>query len=263
MRLEPTNRVFQTIANCLNYTATNLDVFFKILKTLSPYIFLFLFLKSILINYNFHYVGLLISLFYFYLTSCIIITWHRVVINGADNFIAMHPLKPKINEITFIVMEVLILLGSLAIALLPLWLAAITGQHTLVILFFITIPLALYISWKLIFYFPAKATNNTMTLKQSYNLTKGYTFNMFVVIFTTGIIASLLVKQIYLILATIIEAGISILGESQPEFVYIIFEVLINMPLFLFIYPIIAIFNVTLLSNYYQHALQNKPITQD
>ncbi len=204
----------------------------------------------------------------YYFFSALIISWHRVVLDGPDRFQAMNPLKPENRDWAFIGMGLLVGLIAFAvpmiIGVITGIIAGVTGMTFLMILIAPAVIFAIYLTFKFLFYFPSKATGNNLSLKQSYRLTKGYVWK----IIAANILAGWRVYLVmigYMILAFAslgflgVAAGVSGAGEEHLTNAGFVAGALIMIPVTFYFQPILTVLGVTVLSNFYQHALQNRP----
>lgn len=258
-KLNPTLGVKDTALNVKNFIAFNMDTFWNILTPLLPWIVGLHFLDFIITGLffadsenSFGLGGLIAS----YFMTALVITWHRVVIFGPDNYTAMDPFKPQKHELVFIGIGILIgiAVGIASIAVIAL--SVLAGPIIMAVALFFTIILSVFLLYKIGFYFPAKAINNSITFRQSYELTQGYFWKLM----GAGILASLkyiLITIVYFLGVGVLIGGLSTLfGESV--FISNLLGFTLMIPFLAFIQPILAVIGVTVLSNYFQHALQNK-----
>ncbi len=263
----------ETAANVRDFVNRNMDVFWDIFKPLIPYIAILtavdLFMTFFVMEPDpetgdpseFELGGVIASYFY----TCLVISWHRVVLDGPDKYVPMNPFKPQKSEWAFIGMGICVFLIPFICGLIGGVILALTGQK---ILFILLIPLmffAIYLTLKLIFYFPSKATGNTITLKQSYAMTTGYIWKMFAANIR-AVLKILLSVILYLIAGFITIAVIGgtavAMGAENMGGLGGAMGALVMLPVIFYFQPLMTIIGVTVLSNYYQHALQNKPIPQ-
>lgn len=272
LHYQPTPNFKDTGRNVRHYVNEHMDAFWDIFKPLMPYIAICIFLDLVItkhfmsINpktgepYNFVLFGMIAS----YFLLCLSISWHRVIIHGPDNYVAMNPFKPSKREIGFIVMAIsltiaIIAFGALVGLITGLILPSLIGISSLAVG-----VLAAYMGCRLSFYFPAKATGNDITLKQAFALSEGYVLRLiFAPIFAMWKI--LLITLAYLFVGFLVFTTLGItagtLIQSGPGAV--VFKFIFAVPINLYFGPLIAIFGVTVLSNYYQHALQNPRKDED
>ncbi len=234
------------------------------LTVLDVLINFFLAQKGISKEYREIGIGEIISGYFF---SCLMVSWHRVVIHGPDRYEPMNPFKPKLSEWAFIGMGVLIFLiagfvGGLFIGGFSVIAAHMQSPHIFALIFPV-IVLIVYCIIRYSFYFPAKATENSITLKQSILMSKGYVWKLF----ASNILAAL--KTFFIMIGYLI-IGIVVLGmisgvaavafQIDPKAVGQFLGLFLALPIVLYFQPLLAIIGITVLSNYYQHALQTKGI---
>jgi hypothetical protein len=135
-----------------------------------------------------------------------------------------------------------------------------SSQTLGIIVILTTVIIGIFLCFKFSFYFPAKAVNNSISLKQSYHMTKGYLWKIIGASFF-AIWRILLVIYAFLFATLFIMMGLSTIINN---------EVIINtigsilaVSVVIYFYPITYALGITVLSNYYQHALQNKPDYND
>ncbi len=275
---EPTYGIWETTKNIMVFIYDNLDVLWNIMAKLAPFIIaLFAFdigLKYFVLGKDMtsgEYKDIGIGGFitnYFYLALAI--SWHRVIIQGPDKFEFMNPLKPQEKDWAFMGMGILIsfsiglVIVLISLIALPI-LTVLFGHEVLLIGVFLIAALCIgiWISTKFVFYFPAKATGSNLTLLESYKMTNGYTYRLiasWVILICTGylfiVIYALIIYGAYSGLKYIVADLMSM------PLVLALLELFFNLPFSLFLEPLISVIVVTAISNYYQHALQNKGIPE-
>lgn len=265
----PTLGIKETSRNVQDFVREHKSVFWDIFKPLIPYIAGLILLDvviTILIGVNpetGEYTQLNIgSLLANYFFTCLVISWHRVVIHGPDQYVRMNPLKPQKSELAFIGMGILIFMAPMFFGFLFGFLGALVHPGIMFLLIPLVILLILIIL-KVVFYFPSKATGNSITLRQSFTMTDGYVWKMF----AANILAAL--KLFFILIGFLIVAAVFlgimavVFAAVFPDFMHSIGFVLgfsMMLPVVFYFQPLFAIIAVTVLSNYYQHALQNKGI---
>jgi hypothetical protein len=258
----PTLGARETGKNTREFVKDNNQTLWTIAKPLIPWIVGFYLLDTIITIFFFPESKngfQLFSIFAGFLFTVLVITWHRVVIHGPDNYTPMNMFKPKRHEWAFIGMG--ILLGILFF--IATLLSGITMSINIAlgsILLIITVLGAMYLWFRFCFYFPAKAVDNSITLKQSFKMTNGYFWKVMGATFFGF-------WRIVLIMMTIIFASTFFIefltGDTDNAMLTHGFTLLTNIPLLIYFYPITYTLGVTIVSNYYQHALQNKPDYND
>lgn len=246
----------ETAAKVRGFVKEQHDEFIKILKPLIPYIAGFYLLDAVISDAYFadSKNGFqLFSVLSSYFMTVLVISWHRVVIYGPENYTPMNPFSPKRNEILFIGVGVLIGLFFVFAAALPMILAKLLGEAALLLLF-LTVGAGIYLMYRCSFYFPAKAVDSDMTLKQSFALTKGYlwklicatffaSWRVILLVFAFGFVAGILIVGIAFALP-IDKAGHTI-------------GFIIALPITVYLQPLLTVLAVTVLSNYYMYAMQH------
>ena len=260
--ITPTLGIKETAANIGNFFRENKETLWSILKPLLPWI-IGLYALDILVTVMFmadseHEFGLggFIAGYFF---TCLIISWHRVVIYGAQNAVPMNPFKPQKHEWVFLGMGLLLgLCAALAGFIFGLIFFPISPALG-ALMVFLLMPVAVYIGFRFTFYFPAKAVNNSITLKESFRLTKGYVFKLL----SASFIASLkyIVGLVVYFVVIFLMLGLfsTILGDLGNNAVMQgIFGFFFSLPVLIYFYPILIVVGVTAISNYYLYALQHK-----
>ncbi len=259
----PTLGARDTSKNVKEFVKDNKEIFWKILKPLLPWIVGLHLVDAVLTAIFFaesergFALGSLVAS-YFY--TCLVITWHRVVIHGPDNYITMNPFKPKRHELVFIGMGILLtILGGLLVALS---IAAFLIHAVLGVLAVITALLGItYLGYKFCFYFPAKAVDNSIKLKDSFYLTQGYFWTFMGAVFLAPL-KYIFFLLLYFIIAFPILGGIIMMtsGSSSISIIANLLGFAISIPIIAYLIPLLYVIGVTVLSNYYQHAIQNKTL---
>jgi len=261
----------ETATNVRTFIKNNMNVFWDIFKPLIPYIAVLtaidIFMTFFVMEPNpetgelreFSLGGLIATYFF----TCLAISWHRVVLDGPDRYTPMNPLKPQKSEWAFIGMGILVFLIPFFFGLAAGLLVALTKIKALFLLVIPAILFAIYLTLKFIFYFPSKATGNTVTLRQSYIMTNGYIWKMF----ATNVRAAFktfLWMLLYLFCAVItlgvIGSTATIMNAENMLGLGGTLGALMMLPIVFYFQPLFTIIGVTVLSNYYQHALQNKQL---
>ncbi len=243
-----------------NFIADNKDVFWIILKPLLPFI-IGLELIDVFINHMFFADSkkelTLGSFVASYFIGALMISWHRVVIHGADHYVPMNPFKPKKSELAFMFVPFgLAFLFGIGSVLLTVLSAKLGGPVLAVPLLIILVLFGIIAAFKISFYLPAKAVDAGITLRQSWNLTTGYFWKMFV----AGFLSSwrvVLVTLIYALAAGSLGGAIggALFGVESLAFRLVMFLCL--LPIIVIAQPLMTIIGVTVLSNYYQWAINN------
>lgn len=246
--------------NSRSFIKENQDVFWAILKPLLPFI-IGLELLDVFVNYFFFANSnkelTLGSFVASYFVAALMISWHRVVIHGADRYVPMNPFSPKKNELAFIFVPIglgiLYALAGLILAVIP---AKLGGPAIAAILVVLLVTFGLVAFFKIAFYLPAKAVDASITLKQSWKMTTGYVWKIFV----AGFLASWRVTLIIIVYALAAGAlggvvGGVLFGVGSLGFNLLLF--ICMLPVTAFASPLLAVLGVTVLSNYYQWAINN------
>lgn len=252
----PANEAAQ---NARNFVRENQDAFWTVLKPLLPYILALHALDAVI-------MGLFVSdpdksiqiggIFVSYFTSMLMISWHRVVIHGADRYEPANPFKPKRHELAFIFVPLLISaamgLGGVVsvIALASLSQAVAIAVGLLLLIFFCIV------AFRVLFYLPGKAVNADMTLRKSWAMSKGYIWKLI----NSGFLATwrvILAYIAYLVAAAVLGSMIGNALFGPGGILFYLFFYIVMLPLFAYFTPLLSVLGVTVLSNYYQWAINN------
>lgn len=254
------------------FVRSHMPVFWHIFKPLMPFIAICYFIDTVLLAYfkiSFPFGSLGAAYFMF----ALVISWHRVIIHGAQDYKAVNPFNPQKDELRFMGMA----LGVAIMFVLSIMIAAGVGALIAPAFGFLLGAAVALIGvqylFRISFYFPARATGTLLTLKQSNQMTKGICLK----IFSANFLASwrvLLVIMAYAFFVVGLFTGV-LLGifVRQPEtfsgselavpaMVHLVMY-LVNMPIKLFFEPIITVIGVTILSNYYQYVMRNNQSVYD
>lgn len=266
LHYQPTPNFKDTGRNVRQYLTEHMDAFWDIFKPLMPYIAICSFLDLVITE---HFMPIheesgephgfmLFLIIANYFLFCLVISWHRVIIHGPDNYTPMSPFKPTRGEMVFIAMGLGLTIAALAIGAIVGFISALIGPFLLGISIFALFIVFIHIGCRLSFYFPAKATGNDITLKKAYALSEGYVLRLvftpllaswrlillMLAYYIMGFLVLLVVGSIF---GSYIESGA---GAVLAQFLYM-------LPVDLFFSPVLTVIGVTVLSNYYQYALQN------
>jgi hypothetical protein len=255
-RFAPTFGIKDTSKNIKQFIRENNSEVWKIFKPFIPFIVglhLFdaliggIFPKS---TGAFVLGGILASYFY----TCLAISWHRVVIKGVDNYTPVNPFKPKKHELIFLGMGVVI--GVFIFVVLGVTFGLAIAMESLVMGLIATgiVVAAIYVSYRVVFYFPAKAIDANITLHESFDMTKGYLWKLISASFLASIkwlppmiFYSFVVRVISLIY----------IEESGLDAGFYIMTLVLSLPVLLYFQVFLTVIGVTAISNYYLYALQN------
>lgn len=263
--------------NIRSFVEDHKNVFWGIWKPMTPYVLAACFLDLLLVfifppsitaesaatGHTFGIGGLINA----YFLAALAISWHRVVIHGPDDFVPMDPFRPKRHELVFMLMCVVIpvavfvlgvvlgLLGTLAIHLSPI----ITTIFIISAFLFV-----LFITYKVSFFFPAQATNSPITIKESFALTNNKRIGEFYMVPLLSSWKVIVMVLGYSLLSGMLFMAVLVLGGqmahiaetgTMPFAVYFL-SFLVNLPLIFYFNPLLMVYGITSLSNYYQYALQ-------
>ncbi len=255
----PTLDTKETAQNIKAFVATNKSEFWKILKPLIPFILGLNLLDTVITvlymsgsDNDFTLGGIIAT----YFISVLVISWHRIVIHGADNYTPMNPFKPKKHELVFIGVAVALPLAVMSALGVLIWsLTMIVPFPVVMVGCFILISLAIYFYYRICFYFPAKAVDANITIKQAFDLSQGLLWDL-IMAFLAASWKLLLVYFTYVIAIISILPVIAASMDSTVIVSLIAFVMFI--PRIIYFQPLIIIIGITALSNYYLYAIQNK-----
>lgn len=184
-----------------------------------------------------------------YFSMVLIISWHRVVINGVDNFIPMKPFKPEKHELGFIGMVLMIWLSVTVVSVIMVFIVAPFGRTAILVLPIVAILALLYVSLRICFYFPAKAVNKSITLKQAFHASNGYLFKIIISSFMASF--KLMLAGIGVSIVAYIVVGIFMPASESGAVGKSIAAFVTQLPMLLYFQPLLTVIGVTSISNYY------------
>lgn len=264
--IEPTNGATASAKNVSTYIKENKPYYWAIFKPLLSWV-LGLAIFDLVVNLvffpntqGFFALGGLIGN-YFY--AALAISWHRVVIYGGEKAVPMNPFKPKKHELIFMVMSIVLalaigIISVITIALISFIFMAIhpvLGVLSTVGIIFIF----LYITYRFSFYFPAKAIDKSISLKDAFKLTKGYFLKMTGALFLANLKYFIALAIFYIVTIFILNSTMAL--KSEPVFDGFLSNsigFIFSLPIIIYFYPILTIVGVSVLSNFYLYVLQNK-----
>ena len=259
---QPTYETKETAQNILFFIEANRGLLWGITKPLLPYIVV---LNGLDVFINiFYFAGskyefALGGLFASYFLTALAISWHRVVILGPDHFTPMDPFHPKNHEIAFIGMGLLIGLMVFASTVLIVAFSALIHQAVIFLGVAAAIIFAVYLAYKFSFYFPAKAVDAHVTLKQSFYLTRGYFWKIIAASLRASLKTFVQLIVYALVLFVIMTTFLIVTGNDTGEGLIVDTLVFIlGIPILIYFQPLLTVIGVTSLSNYYMHAMQNR-----
>ncbi len=243
------------------FTKENMPSFWRYLKPLLPYI-LGLYALDVVVNMIFPKMegafgigGLIAAYFY----SCFAITWHRVVLHGPDRAEVMNPFRPEKTDLAFIGMGIGLFVAAFVLSTVSALLIFLGPVGIIVSI--LAIIGVIFLFAKMCFYFPAKAVKSHMSLKDSFHATKGYIIK----IWTAPLVASwrvILGGFVYMIAGTAVLGTIVAMTQYSPDeppsMMALIGAFAIQVPVLIYFQPVMYAFGIGVLSNYYQHYMQNK-----
>lgn len=245
-----------------NFVKDQHDVFLDLLRPMIPYIAGFHLLDALITDAFFqdskHGFSLFGSLISPYFLTVLIISWHRVVIHGRGNYTAMNPFSPKYHEMMFIVTGLMIvLIPMFSLFLVGVLVKSIVGVSGLPIVLLPLAVAAIYCMYRCCLIFPALAVGTDITLKQAFFLSNGYLLKVFCSTILS-VWRIVLLTVVYMIAAVGLMSALSpVLSLSTAgNTIGFIFM----LPVIAYLDPLMTVLGVTVLSNYYMHAVQNRPV---
>lgn len=223
-------------------------------------------LDQISLSGKYEFLAIAIQAMMGYFFAVIAISWHRLVLLGSKNYQPMNMFKPKRSEIHFIA------LAMLTSIVAPLLLELIVHKTTILNpaygLVGITLAIAyIYFTYKICFLFPSFAVNSNLSIKDSFRLTKGYFWKMgfayILAILKIILIVCILFFALSILTAVLIMPFLNNVENAESLIGLTIMQLVIGIPLVMYFSPLLTIIFVTVLSNYYQHALQNKGLVDN
>ncbi|MAF97341.1 MAG: hypothetical protein CMH26_01745 [Micavibrio sp.] len=252
-RLSPTLGIIESGRNCRNFVEDNMSVFWDVFKPLLPYL-VGLYLFDLLLFVLFDIPAAIGSLISSYFMGALAITWHRVVLHGPDRYEPMNPLKPQKHELIFMLMLVGLCLASVIFMFALFFLSAAIlpeGSMSIMLAIFASIVFLYFIVSRLSFYFPAKAVGADLSLIEAFKLSEGFVWK--VVLTPMCATWKVLLKLIIVIIPLSIVAALIILpigGSSEMV------NMVMQIPMLFYFSPLLTVLGITVLSNFYQYALQ-------
>lgn len=257
-KYQPTLGARETARNIKGFIAENKAEFWKIFKPLMPYIIVLALLDVVITDLympesdNGFPLGSVISGYFF---SVLAISWHRVVINGVDNYEPMNPFKPKRHELMFIVMGFVIAIGMIVAGVALVAISYMMGVMAAAVVVMIALIGFTFVFFRLCLYFPAKAVNAEITLRQVFDLSKGYLWKCMNASFFASL-KMMILLFVYMIVMVVVMVPVYMSGSGVVPMAA--FEFILTLPMVIYFSPILTIIGVTVLSNYYLYALQHQ-----
>lgn len=268
MSWNPTLNATETGRDVRAFVKQFMPVFWRILKPLLPWIIACHLLDAIITAMFFapdgeFMLGTILSA-YFY--TSLVISWHRVVIDGPDNAVPMNPFKPQRHEWAFIGVGVGLYLALILIAVLVGGMAAAIHPVVGVALGLMFMLAGLYVFLRIALYFPAKAVNRSLTIKEAYPLTKGLIWKILWAPFVASwrvilglmgyVFAAAIVVGLMLSLA-----GPTIEADTMPVWIESALNFALTLPMIVYFEPLLYVLGVGCLSNYYLYAIGRRDHT--
>jgi len=237
----------------------NHALFIRLLKPLAVWM---LFIIAVQLFYSLATKGgdsFLFNLLNMYVYMALAVDWHRTVILGPNNLRPVNLKNPQHNELVFFGMIYGIGFISLLVAMVIGLVTAILGLVHTSLIAIAAIAAAfgcVWISLRLSFYFPARAVDAPITLKQAFAMSKGYVWKMFAAnFFATWRV--LLMSVVIAAIALSLMFGLvyaHVLGTIALIMLCTTTMVGLGLAVALYMMPLLTVLWVNILSNYYLYA---------
>ncbi len=203
------------------------------------------------------WAGFILQLLIAYVYAVIAISWHRLVLLGPDHSEPMDIWSPQKHEkdFIFVLMLVSLIIPNVFNYLMISGMSTTPGAMGLAAIIFTV--MFIYLSFKICFYFPARAVNSDMDMSTSFRLTKGYFWKLLWAYIRASIRVIGLLLLYYMVASMAIMPLVFMSGTDGGMVATNIAGFLIALPVMLYFQPLLTVLGVTVLSNYYQHAMQN------
>lgn len=259
----PTAGIRETGDNVRGFVRENMDVFWRILKPLLPYIVGFYVLDLLIalaVGGPAHEAVPIGRLMGAYFYAVLAVSWNRAVLEGPENFTPMNPLNPQRHELLFIGALVLLSLAMMMVISVGILLfSALAGAAGQAFGLLAGLIAAVYLMLRASFCFPALAVNAQLSPRQSFAMTKGCVKALLL----SSVLASFRIYALLLLYGFLAGALLGVTAEQSQNAAPVIsvLSFLLGLPLIVYFQPLLAVINVTVVSSYYQHVLRSKPVT--
>jgi len=209
-------------------------------------------------------MGYVVHLGIGYLFAVIAISWHRLILLGKENYQPMKIFEPQKHEIDFLITLAMIS-AVIPFALSFLMINTIGIESSIYALILPLMILLIYAYYKISFYFPAKAVNTPITFKESFYLTKGYFWKIISGYWLAAWRVSLMLFGAIFLLQLASTPLLLMASGNEESTIFsktLILQSLLYTPIVLYFQPLLTVIAVSVLSNYYQYALQNKSLPE-
>lgn len=295
-KYQPALKVEKASPNVRSFVRDGQSEFFTLIRRYAPALLLLFVIQILVLMFHLEILSSLpVPLFFVgivgnivipvldgYIYAIIAINWHRLVINGRCFSEPVRMFLPRRNEISFVLALVFLTIlpyilvfsfGLIVSILAPVLsstgdLGSSFSVIVLVVYIFVGGIGVLYFTYKLSFYFPAKAVNHSFSVVDSVRLTRGYFFKMIFTMIRASFwtIVALLVylgfMSLLMYLLSYVVGGMAVEASASDDFNALsllpLFGALFQLPFVLFFKPMFMIIGVTVVSNYYLYAIQNE-----
>ncbi len=259
---QPTFGVKDTAHNIKSFINTHTQIIWDLFKPLAPYIIGLLLLDAVITDLFFaqskgkFQLGEVLASYFW---TCFVISWHRVVIHGPENYVLVNPFSPKRHELVFLGMGIATVLALIVASSSVMALALFMKNPIASLLGVVTVLILAYCLMRVCFYYPSKAVNSNLTLMQAFHMSRGYIWRIMCASFLGSFKVILMFVGAIFVLAILFSGVLygltSVLGPFPANTIGFLFL----SPAIFYFSPFLYAYGVTSLSNYYLYVLQNDP----
>lgn len=200
-------------------------------------------------------LGAVLQIMLVYVSAVLGINWYRFALSPSQDFVPMNIFRPQKSELHYVaILAVVNLLPVLGLYIFSY------GHFIATVICGIFIILSWVLCIRMGFIFPALAMNHEAGLSEIYKLNKGY-FWKIVFSMMRVLVRILGIYILYVLLTSMVLSVIGLkddLWDGSINFTNAIAGFIIDIPLYLYFAPIIMVLSITVLANFYAHALQSK-----
>lgn len=282
--ITPTYGAIETGRNVRAFIKGNMDTFQRVMKPLMPILVVLAVLMALptdgsIIDATLAQILVgLATLAQVYVYAFLAISWHRATIEGPEKLVLADPAAPQRNDWAFIgymilngvlVIGIISVLGILsvmmtgAIGITSVYSAG-AGMGPVFILIaiavLVAIFLAVYLAFRFSFVLPARAVGDNIGLGKAFGLSRG----LFWKATNSYVVAAWRFFLLTILYSFVMGFGIGFMqamsgeGEKAAPLVTSAVTFAFSLPMDLYFSPVLTIFGVSMLSNYYMHASLRK-----
>lgn len=196
---EPQETIWRTTGAIFAYLKNNLRLVWASIKYYIPYLLIFI---ALALSHQFFAETLEMKVLGFFLLvlgllgkACIMpflaITWHRIVLQGPDNFRFANPLRPHKSEWKFMGFGALLFMTltilAAAVTGLPLFVKDYVSTGGVVLLMLIGVSFVFYFGVRASLVFPSIAVEGAHSFREVFQLSKGFFWKIILTIFLSMI----------------------------------------------------------------------------